>query len=206
VNQILTYRGVILREGTILDTTIINAPSSTRNKKMERDSEMHSVALGNQWFHCCAEGFAYWMRCLIGVDAASFLVHSVGSTAANVHELNRAADRLHGDESLIYGDASHIGIEKRGEFQDCVAEFRIAMKPGQRRVLPETPEDRLLDLIETAKAHFHAKVEHPFGRIKCQFGFRKIFYLGIRKNDLNLKLLFVLANLWMVRKRIPDPA
>jgi len=82
------------------------------------------------------------------------------------NELNTAADRLHGDERLIYGDAAHIGIEKRNDFQACEAEFRIAMKPGQRRVLPETPEGRLLDLFETAKAHFRAKVEHPFRIIK----------------------------------------
>ncbi|GDX73837.1 hypothetical protein LBMAG40_04940 [Cyanobium sp.] len=80
------------------------------------------------------------------------------------------------------------------------------MEPGQRRVLPDTPDGRLLDLIETAKAHFRAKVEHPFRIIKCQFGFRKVFYRGIRNNDLKLKLLFALANLWMVRERIPDPA
>jgi IS5 family transposase len=73
-------------------------------------------------------------------------------------------------------------------------------------VLPETAEGRLLDLIETAKAHFRARVEHPFRIIKCHFGFRKVFYRGIRKNDLKLKLLFALANLWMVRERIPDPA
>ncbi|MFT5339366.1 MAG: IS5 family transposase [Cyanobium sp.] len=143
------------------------------------------------------------MSCHIGVDAASGLVHSFESTAANVHELNTAAERLHGDERLIYGDAGQIGIEKRDAFKNCESECRIAMKPGQRRVLPETPEGRLLDLIETAKAHIHAKVENPFRIIKFQFGFRKVFYRVIRKSDLKLKLLFALANLWIVRRRCP---
>lgn len=79
------------------------------------------------------------------------------------------------------------------------------MKPSQRRALPETSEGRLLDLMETAKAHVGAKVAHPFRINKCQFSFRKIFYRGIRKSDLKLKLLFALANLWMVRERLPDP-
>jgi len=198
VNQSLREKGVILKEGTILDATIINAPSSTKNKKGERDPEMHSVAKGNQWF--------FGMRCHIGVDAASGLVHSVVSTAANVHELNTAADRVHGEERVIYGDSGHIGIEKREAFKDCEAEMRIAMKPGQRRVLPDTPEGRLLDLMEAAKAHVRAKVEHPFRIIKCQFGFRKVFYRGIRKNNLKLTMLFALANLWMVRERCPSTA
>ncbi|MGA1114822.1 MAG: IS5 family transposase [Aquiluna sp.] len=198
VNQSLREKGVMLKEGTILDATIINAPSSTKNKTGERDPEMHSVAKGNQWF--------FGMRCHIGVDAASGLVHSVVSTAANVHELNTAADRVHGEERVIYGDSGHIGIEKREAFKDCEAEMRIAMKPGQRRVLPDTPEGRLLDLMEAAKAHVRAKVEHPFRIIKCQFGFRKVFYRGIRKNNLKLTMLFALANLWMVRERCPSTA
>ncbi|QPN59138.1 IS5 family transposase [Synechococcus sp. CBW1002] len=198
VNQSLREKGVMLKEGTILDATIINAPSSTKNKTGERDPEMHSVAKGNQWF--------FGMRCHIGVDAASGLVHSVVSTAANVHELNTAADRVHGEERVIYGNSGHIGIEKREAFKDCEAEMRIAMKPGQRRVLPDTPEGRLLDLMEAAKAHVRAKVEHPFRIIKCQFGFRKVFYRGIRKNNLKLTMLFALANLWMVRERCPSTA
>jgi IS5 family transposase len=198
VNQSLREKGVMLKEGTILDATIINAPSSTKNKTGERDPEMHSVAKGNQWF--------FGMRCHIGVDAASGLVHSVVSTAANVHELNTAADRVHGEERVIYGDSGHIGIEKREAFKDCEAEMRIAIKPGQRRVLPDTPEGRLLNLMEAAKAHVRAKVEHPFRIIKCQFGFRKVFYRGIRKNNLKLTMLFALANLWMVRERCPSTA
>jgi IS5 family transposase len=137
------------------------------------------------------------------VDAASGLVHSVVSAAANVHALNTAADQLHGEERLIHGDAGHFGIEKREEVQECETEFRIAMKPGQRRMHPETAGGRFLDLVEMAKAHFRAKVEHPFQIVKCQLGFKKVYYRNIDKNDLKLKLLFALANLWMVRRRMP---
>ena len=93
------------------------------------------------------------MRCTIGVDAALGLVHSGVSTAANGHELNTAAERLHGEEKVDYGDSGHLGIEKREAFQGSACQFRIGMRPGQRRALPNTPEGRLEDLIETAKAH-----------------------------------------------------
>ena len=191
-NQSLSEQGLLLKDGTILDATNINALSSTKNKQGKRDPEMHSVAKGNQWF--------FGMRCHIGVDADSDLVHSVVSPAANVHELNTAAERVHGGERVIYDDSGHIGIEKRDAFKDCGAEMRIAMKPGQRRVLPDTPEGKLLELVECAKAHFRAKVEHPFRIIKCQHGFRKVYYRGVKKNDIKLKMLFALANLWMARK------
>jgi IS5 family transposase len=97
------------------------------------------------------------MRCHIGVDAASGLVHSVVTTAANVYELNTAADRIHGEERVISGDAGNIGIVKRDAFKYCEAEMRIGMKPVERLVLSESAEGRLLDLIETAKALFIAK-------------------------------------------------
>jgi len=198
VKQTLKDQGALLQEGTILDATIIHAPSSTKNKKGERDPEMHSVAKGNQWY--------FGMRCHIGVDAASGLVHSVVSTAANVHELNTAAERLHGEEKVVYGDSGHLGIEKRQEFEDSPCQFRIAMRPGQRRALPDTAEGRLENLFETAKAHLRAKVEHPFRVIKHQFGFQKTRYRGIKKNDHKLKMLFALANLYKIRQRIPATA
>jgi len=198
VKQTLKDQGALLQEGTILDATIIHAPSSTKNKKGERDPEMHSVAKGNQWY--------FGMRCHIGVDAASGLVHSVVSTAANVHELNTASERLHGEEKVVYGDSGHLGIEKRQEFEDKPCQFRIAMRPGQRRALPDTAEGRLENLFETAKAHLRAKVEHPFRVIKHQFGFQKTRYRGIKKNDHKLKMLFALANLYKIRQRMPATA
>ena len=103
----------------------------------------------------------------------------------------------------VDADSGHIGIEKRDGFKDCGAQMRIAMKLGQRWVLRDSPEGRLLDLVESAKPHLRAKVEHPFRIIKCQFGFRKLYYQGIGKNDLKLKMLFTLANLWVLRERCP---
>ena len=116
---------------------------------------MHSVAKGKQWY--------FGMRCHIGVDAASGLVHSVVSTAANVHELNTAAERLHGEEKVVYGDSGHLGIEKRQEFEDNPCHFRIAMRPGQRRALPDTPEGWLEDLVKTAKPTYAPKWNIHFG-------------------------------------------
>jgi IS5 family transposase len=195
VNQSLSKKGMMLKAGPILDATIINAPSSIKNNKREWDSEMHSVAKGNQRF--------VEMRCHIDFDSASDLVHLVVSKTENVLELTTATDRVLGEERMIYRNAVHIGIEMRNALKDCGAEMSIAMKPGQRHVLPDTAEGRLVNLIETAKAHFRAKVEHPFRMIKCQLGFQEVYDRGIRKNDLKLKMLFAPANLWILREHCP---
>jgi IS5 family transposase len=192
VKQVLKEQGALLQEGMILDATIMHAPSSTKNKKGEPDPEMHSVAKGDQWF--------FGMRCHIGVGAASGLVHSVVSTAANVHECNSAAERLHGEEKVAYGDSCHLGIEKREDFEGSSCQFRIAMRPGQRRALPDALKGWLEDLFEMAKAHLCAKVEHPFRMSKHQFGFQKTRCQSIKKNDDNLKMLFALASLYKIRK------
>ncbi|MCP9883867.1 IS5 family transposase, partial [Synechococcus sp. ATX 2A4] len=169
----LRDRGMAMKQGTIIDATLISAPSSTKNKAGERDPEMHQTKKGNQWY--------YGMKVHIGVDKDSGLIHSVETTAANVHDLTAAAELLHGDEEVVYAVAAgfceavagYQGIEKRPEMEGKSTTFRIAMRPGKRRALPDTAEGRLDDLVETAKAHIRAKGEHPFRVIKQQFGFQK---------------------------------
>jgi IS5 family transposase len=150
----LSTRGMTMRQGTIVDATLIAAPSSTKNREGKRDPEMRQTKKGNQWY--------YGMKVHIGVDKDSGLIHSVVTTAANVHDLPPAAELLHGDEEVVYADAGYQGIAKRPKMTSKTTEFRVAMRPGKRRALPDTPDGRLQDLIETAKAHVRAKGEHPF--------------------------------------------
>jgi IS5 family transposase len=154
----LKAKGMAMKQGTIIDATIIAASSPTKNEKRERDPEMHQTCKGKQWH--------FGMKVHIGVDRESGLIHSVETTAANVHDLTPAHELLHGEETVVYADAGYQGIEKRPEMEGRGIAFRTAMRPGKRRALPDTPEGRLDDLIETAKAHFRGKVEHPFRVIK----------------------------------------
>ena len=142
------------------------------------------------------------MKVHAGVDKDSGLIHSVVVTAANVHDLTMAAELLHGDEKVVYGDAGYQGIAKRPEMADKKTQFRVAMRPGKRRVLPDTPEGRLEDLIETAKAHIRSKVEHPFRVIKQQFGFQKTRLRGMAKNHCKIHVLAALSNLFLARRQL----
>jgi IS5 family transposase len=142
------------------------------------------------------------MKVHIGVDSDSGLIHSIETTAANVHDLVPAADLLHGEETVVYADAGYQGIEKRDEMQGRGIGFRFAMRPGKRRALPETPEGRLADLVETAIAHIRAKVEHPFRVMKQQFGFQKTRLRGMLKNRCKVHVLAALSNLFMARRRL----
>jgi IS5 family transposase len=187
----LKANGMAMKQGTIIDATLIAAPSSTKNEKKERDPEMHQTKKGNQWY--------FGMKVHIGVDSESGLIHSVETTSANVHDLTPAAELLHGEEKVVYADAGYQGIEKREEMQGRGIGFRVAMRPGKRRVLPDTPEGRLEDLVETAKAHIRAKGEHPFRVIKRQFGFQKTRLRGMLKNRCKVNVLAALSNLFMVR-------
>jgi len=198
----LSERGMTMRQGTIVDATLIAAPSSTKNKEGKRDPEMHQTKKGNQWYHRFAEGFAYGMKVHTGVDKDSGLIHSVVVTAANVHDLTPAAELLHGDEEVVYADAGYQGIVKRAEMAGKTTEFRVAMRPGKRRALPDTPEGRLQDLIETAKAHIRSKGEHPFRVIKQQFGFQKTRLRGLAKNRCKINVLAALSNLFQARRQL----
>ena len=124
-----------------------------------------------------------------GVDKDSGLIHSVKVTAANVHVLTQAAEQMHGDEEVVYDDAGYQGITKRPEMAGHAATLRVAKRPGKRRALPDTPEGRLGDLVETPKAHIRSKVEHPCRVIKQQFGFQKIRLRGLAKNRCKINVL-----------------
>jgi transposase, IS5 family len=190
----LKANGMAMKQGTIIDATLIAAPSSTKNEKGERDPEMHQTKKGNQWY--------FGMKVHIGVDKDTGLIHSVETTAANVHDLTPAADLLHGEETVVYADAGYQGIEKRAEMGGRGIGFRVAMRPGKRRALPDTPDGRVDDLIETAKAHIRAKVEHPFRVMKRQFGFQKTRLRGMFKNRCKVNVLAALTNLFMVRHQL----
>ena len=194
VNELLRGKGLMLKAGTVVDATLIAAPSSTKNQSGERDPEMHQAKKGNQWH--------FGMKAHIGVDAESGLVHTVRGTAANVNDVVEANSLLHGEERDAFGDAGYQGAAKRPDAKDSV-NWHVAMRPGKRRALDKTKlVDNLLDQIEKIKASVRAKVEHPFRVIKRQFGHVKVRYRGLKKNTAQLTTLFALSNLWMARKKL----
>ena len=180
----LAEQGVRLREGTIVDATIIEAPSSTKNRSRERDPEMRQVKKGNQYH--------FGMKLHIGVDARTGVVHSLSATSANVHDVTEAHRLLHGGEKRVWGDAGYIGVQKRQENLGLDVEWQVALKPGKRRKLePDSAEA----LAEKAKASIRAKVEHPFLNVKRIFGYAKVRYRGLAKNTQRMALLLGLSNL-----------
>lgn len=198
INAGLAQQGLMLKTGTIVDATIIAAPSSTKNHDGARDPEMHQTKKGNQWH--------FGMKAHIGVDAQSGLVHTVIGTAANVNDVTQAAGLLHGQETDAWGDAGYQGVDKRQELKDSKVRWEVAMRPGKRRALdPERELHQLFDKAEKLKASIRAKVEHPFRLIKQQFGYAKVRYRGLAKNTARLTMLFALGNLWMARRQILAP-
>jgi IS5 family transposase len=193
VRDLLDTQGLLMKQGTIVDATIIAAPSSTKNSTGTRDPQMHQTKKGNQWY--------FGMKAHIGADADSGLVHSVIGTAANVGDVTQADALLHGQEEEAFGDAGYIGVENRPEARPGVV-WRVAMKAGKRRALGTSVLGRIRERLEHLKASVRSRVEHPFRVIKCQFGYIKVRYRGLARNTAQLHMLFALANIWMARRKL----
>ena len=194
VNDLLMAQGMLLKSGTVVDATLIAAPSSTKNASGERDPQMKQSKKGQQWY--------FGMKSHIGVDADSGLVHTVRGTAGSVNDVVEANSLLHGQACDVWADAAYQAAGKRPDARAGVR-WHIAMRPGKRRQLDRSDSvQRLVDELEAIKARIRAKMEHPFRVIKRQFGHVKVRYRGLAKNTAQLHTLFALSNLWMVRHRL----
>nr|WP_262404495.1 IS5 family transposase [Xanthomonas oryzae] len=194
VNAHLSRKGQSLRSGTIVDATLIAAPSSTKNADRARDPEMHQTKKGNQWY--------FGMKAHIGVDEFSGLVHHVQCTAANVADITVTHALLHGKEDSVFGDSGYTGAEKNAT--SCRA---ARLHFHCRQALHDSSHWQQsarawAERWEHFKASVRAKVEHPFRVIKRQFGYTKVRYRGLAKNTAQVQTLFALSNLWMVRRHL----
>lgn len=189
INQHLNSEGLILREGSIIDASIISAPSSTKNKSGKRDPEMHQTKKGNEWH--------FGMKMHIGVDDGLGMIHSLSTTAANAHDITESDSLLHGEEKRVWADAGYQGIEKRDEHKDKKVDWWVAMRPGKRRQLEKGSP---LAETEFIKSQVRAKVEHPFRYVKRVFGYDKVRYRGLAKNTERLFLLSGFTNLLIGKK------
>ena len=207
-----------MKEGTIVDATIIAAPCPTRNARRERDPEpersgdsrpcsfsnnsrqMHQTKKGNQW--------CFGMKAHIGVDAKPGLVHRVSGTAASVADAARSHELLHGKEKEVYADAGYTGVEKRTEIVEGHAgvEWHVAARRGKVKALAEGLVKDLTLRLEKAKAQVRARVEHPFHVIKNLFKHRKVRCRGLARNTARLYSLFALANLVIARHALLSTA
>jgi IS5 family transposase len=204
VNAHLGQRGLLMREGTLVDATIIAAPPSTKNKDHARDPEMHQAKKGNQWH--------FGMKAHIGVDAGSGLVHSVHATAANESDVAHTHELLHGQEERVHADAGYTGVDKRAEVIEAQKQgdiredvkWLVATKRGVIKAMPEGPLKELTVLVERKKAQIRALVEHPFHVIKNLFRYKKVSYRGLAKNGARLYTQFALANLVLAKRALLD--
>lgn len=190
-NEIFDAHGWIMRGGSIVDATLIAAPSSTKNVTGGRDPEMHQTRKGNQWY--------FGMKAHIGSDAGTGYVHSLAATAANVHDLDEVPNLVRADDEVVYTDAGYQGVDKREQITAdehlSTIEWRVAARKGKLAAMAEPDQQ-----IESRKASVRAKVEHPFLIVKRDFGFTKTRYRGIAKNLNHLHVLFASAN-WLMRAR-----
>ena len=193
IAAMLEERGLLMRQGTIVDATIIAAPPSTKNKSKARDPEMHQTRKGNQWH--------FGMKAHIGVDVASGVVHTLTGTAANEADINQMAAVLHGREEAVFADAGYTGADKRPDHADREVSWNITVKRSIIKALPERLREWAQG-VETALSRVRAWVEHPFHVVKNLFRHNKLRYRGLAKNTAQLHTLFALANLVIVKKTL----
>ena len=205
INAHLTERGLLMREGSVVDATLIAAPPSTKNKAKERDPAMHSTKKGNQWY--------FGMKAHIGVDAHSGLVHSTHYTSANESDVAHTHEVLHGQEQFVCLDAGYQGVEKRpeilqaqalGQLSDDVV-WEVAAKRGGIKKMAEGTLKDLIKAGEKIKAQIRSKVEHPFHIVKNLFKHKKTRYKGLAKNGAQLTTLFALSNLVRAKVSLMQP-
>ena len=189
----LEHGGCIMHGGTIVDASIINAPSSTKNAEKARDPEMCQTMKGKEW--------RFGMKTHIGVDAGTGYVVAVAATSANVHDITVASQLIREDDTVVYGDSGYLGLEKREEIRTdehlASIDYRTNRRPGKLHRMKDNRGQDWERLIERQKSSVRSKVEHPFRFIKVQCGFRKTVYRGIAKNLNRLFVLFASNNLWM---------
>lgn len=193
VKDRLEKAGLIMHGGTIVDATIIAAPSSTKNKDGKRDEEMHQTRKGNQWY--------FGMKVHAGVDAGSGYVHTITGTAANVHDVNETENLVREDDEVLYGDSGYLNAQEHMNSIEAERlsrmQFRINVRPSSIKMSKSYQGIRWDDNIENRKSSTRCKVEHPFLIVKRQFGYCKTVYKGLDKNMNRFNVLFACANLVM---------
>jgi IS5 family transposase len=189
VNLRLEQHGLLVRSGSIVDATLIAAPPSTKNEKKERDPEMHQTKKGNQWY--------FGMKVHVGTDTKRGLVHSLVTTAANVHDSQMMDNLLHGEEEVVYGDSAYASAEAKeiSEAQDI--RWRV-----QHKAAAGTPLTKRQQRENKSRSKVRALGEHAFLVVKHLWGHRKVRYRGLKKNTTHYFACFSLANLYKVRHQI----
>lgn len=189
VNLHLQSQGVRITTGTIVDATIIHAPSSTKNREGKRDPEMHQTKKGNQWY--------FGMKAHVGVDSKTKMIHTVVATAANVADATVLPDLLHGEETRVWGDQAY-----RGQSQVIHSQAPRAQDCTHRRYRYKNRVDEAERARNRAKSKVRSKVEHVFGVLKLKFGFVKVRYRGLKKNANRLFAACALVNLFLARRKL----
>ena len=192
INAHLCERGLLVGKGTIVDASIIDAPSSTKNAEKKRDPQMHQTRKGKQWY--------FGMKVHIGVDTDSGLVHTVRGTAANVADVNVLGELLHGDEESLHGDSAYHSKQLKAQAQASGIAFNVNERGTRHRPLTKMQRARNRRL-----SRVRATVEHPFLVVKRLWGHAKVRYRGIAKNLAQMYALFALANVYRVRRQLMSP-